>query len=1178
MTKFFTAFLFILLSLASAQAQTFRKADPVICPADYNAHNTFVPPPIKFLNAKTRTSAERLPSKANIVVNYSGFTDEARIAYQYAVDIWASLLKSPVTIYVDASFEDLGQGVLGSAGPTNYVTNFPGAPNDTVYYPIALADKLAGYSLNNDGEADITSRFSSTFNFYFGLDGNPPASQYDFVSIVLHELGHGLGFTGAVSFNPNSSEGSWDLGTTQKSSIYTSFVQFGNGDNFTDLPFESAETGDALTSNDLFFNALLSSTKLGERPKLFSPSDWNQGSSFSHLDENEYPEGDPNSLMSPQFGLAEAIHDPGITLDIFGDMGWIHTYLNHQNENKITSNSSEPFIIDLSVKSDTNFSLLEPMLIFTTSTFENADTIIMTDTGDGINFQAAIPNPGNEALIKYFFSGVTDGTGRQYNSPSLAPNRYYDINILNLTAKTLPYTIFNGGDFETNAGDFKALALSGGINLWEYGVPGNILSEAPSGSNVWKTLLQDNIERSNNRYSSALLSPIFDFSDDTKNHLLKFKFSMENAFTQDVGLFSSGPIGLNVEYSLDNGQSWALLGEKDDEAGTNWYNVKENSPSVFPAQSESGWIKQTIEVVDGDTVFIPEEVNLNVSSLAGNQNVVFRIVFYVAQEFISAGYNVDGVLIDDFELITGNPTAEFRSNANALVFQNQNIDFQYVSTGASSYLWNFGDGQTSTLENPSHAYLSGGVYDVSLTITNPDGEVTLTKENYISVLSIKQVPYLIADGGNLEGETSDFLIVNIAGTGFERGNSTIAGKDGTASGGKAFITGIGDDTYMNDSEAYIYTPEFDFKGLGNYSFSFQTKYSFEPNWDGFIVEYSTNRGESWLKLQNEIDENTWYNSTSDPLSIFGDQVPFFSGSTQGNFLKKSADVSFLGGKGNTSFRIKFLTDAAAVDAGMAIDDFELNGPSPGPALPDFEADMLNTCSETVITFKNVSDGTIKSLQWDFGEGAAPRTATGNGPHEVSYDTPGVYSVSLIAEDFTGAFITEEKQSYIQVGAAHVPTIEVGEMNTSFERTLTASQGTAYQWFKGTDSIQNATEQVYISSETGVYSVAVVKDGCLGFSISDVITSNLSPLEESLKIFPNPVNKQGSLTISFINEYIGRYEVSLYNLSGALLKRIELSKNGNEETTELSIGGLAKGLYLINIHTGESITQRKIVIE
>ena len=61
----------------------------------------------------------------------------------------------------------------------------------------------------------------------------------------------------------------------------------------------------------------------GSPPELYAPGTWDQGSSYSHLDETTFPPANPHSLMTPQLASMEAIHDPGqITLCMFEDMGW----------------------------------------------------------------------------------------------------------------------------------------------------------------------------------------------------------------------------------------------------------------------------------------------------------------------------------------------------------------------------------------------------------------------------------------------------------------------------------------------------------------------------------------------------------------------------------------------------------------------------------------------------------------------------------------------------------------------------------------------------------------------------------------------------------------------------------------------------------------------------------------
>ena len=69
------------------------------------------------------------------------------VAFQFALDIWATQIVSSVPIKVYAEFATLGTGVLASSGPSYNVINFPGAPREDVLYPAALANAIAGEAL-----------------------------------------------------------------------------------------------------------------------------------------------------------------------------------------------------------------------------------------------------------------------------------------------------------------------------------------------------------------------------------------------------------------------------------------------------------------------------------------------------------------------------------------------------------------------------------------------------------------------------------------------------------------------------------------------------------------------------------------------------------------------------------------------------------------------------------------------------------------------------------------------------------------------------------------------------------------------------------------------------------------------------------------------------------------------
>ena len=142
---------------------------------------------------------------ANITVTYdSGFVanPEARAAFQAAVDIWRSVISSPAPIRVNASFQDLGPNGLGAAGPTR-ICSTPGGVTNTGY-AAALADKLNGSAfcaaLSPPVTSEITANFSSSVaNWDFGTSGTPVSGKYNFLTVALHELGHGLGFRGTMT-------------------------------------------------------------------------------------------------------------------------------------------------------------------------------------------------------------------------------------------------------------------------------------------------------------------------------------------------------------------------------------------------------------------------------------------------------------------------------------------------------------------------------------------------------------------------------------------------------------------------------------------------------------------------------------------------------------------------------------------------------------------------------------------------------------------------------------------------------------------------------------------------------------------------------------------------------------------------------------------------------------------
>ncbi|MGC6423738.1 MAG: PA domain-containing protein [Lentimonas sp.] len=117
--------------------------------------------------------------------------------------IWGRYLQSSVPIRVAVNFEDLETGILAGAAPIGVEENFSNAPLQGVWYPIALANSLAGTDLQPQ-TADISVTANSNASFYLGLDDVVPSGQSSFLDVMLHELAHGLGFASLVDESTGS--------------------------------------------------------------------------------------------------------------------------------------------------------------------------------------------------------------------------------------------------------------------------------------------------------------------------------------------------------------------------------------------------------------------------------------------------------------------------------------------------------------------------------------------------------------------------------------------------------------------------------------------------------------------------------------------------------------------------------------------------------------------------------------------------------------------------------------------------------------------------------------------------------------------------------------------------------------------------------------------------------------
>jgi hypothetical protein len=155
------------------------------------------------------------PTPATPVGGNKGTTlgEQRMNVFLAAAERWQRELDTNVDIRVSATFTPIREpacnasgGVLGQAGTSTVVRDFTGAPRSNTWYPIALANKLAGIDLA-PSQNDIFARFNADVDnntclgstkWYYGLDANH-GTDIDLFVVVLHELAHGLGMSGATT-------------------------------------------------------------------------------------------------------------------------------------------------------------------------------------------------------------------------------------------------------------------------------------------------------------------------------------------------------------------------------------------------------------------------------------------------------------------------------------------------------------------------------------------------------------------------------------------------------------------------------------------------------------------------------------------------------------------------------------------------------------------------------------------------------------------------------------------------------------------------------------------------------------------------------------------------------------------------------------------------------------------
>jgi gliding motility-associated-like protein len=401
------------------------------------------------------------------------------------------------------------------------------------------------------------------------------------------------------------------------------------------------------------------------------------------------------------------------------------------------------------------------------------------------------------------------------------------------------------------------------------------------------------------------------------------------------------------------------------------------------------------------------------------------------------------------------PIAKFGFNANC----NNKLEMIFTdsSIGATTWFWDFGDGDTSNARNPTHVYSSFKNYTVTLTVTNDTCSNTISKN--INVFDVN--PDFIASDTNFCRRKTVYF------------NATV----GNANNIVNYLWDFGDGTQWNSDNFDKRGASYHFYGVsGTYTVTLTTtdiygckKVVTKPKYirvNGATASFSAVNVDGCAGLTttfNDLSKNDGVNPIINWQWNFGDGADLAY--TQGPF------VHTYNAEGTYSVSLK------TYDAAGCVDSFSINNlVHTTRPIADFKADTLS-CPGSNIAFANNSTAVTYTSEWIFGDGATDNLQA---PTHAYADT-GIYSVTLRILDKYGCADTITKPAYIKVARPYASfTLSDSISSCSpFEVhfTNTSEYYSSFRWdLGGGTSTRKDPVQYYINP--GVYNIqlAVVSPG------------------------------------------------------------------------------------------------------
>lgn len=523
------------------------------------------------------------------------------------------------------------------------------------------------------------------------------------------------------------------------------------------------------------------------------------------------------------------------------------------------------------------------------------------------------------------------------------------------------------------------------------------------------------------------------------------------------------------------------------------------------------------------------------------------------------------------------------------------------SSAAASYLWDFGDGTTSTEANPMHTFAgTDSVFLVTLTITGANG-CTATTETPIYIFDFPPFPYCWLSPN---AEPLDSLTYRFSADLFSLDSNAVA---------TAYFWDFGDGSTSTEA-----VPVHSYAQAGVYFVSLHVTSN-----TGCEAEIQFPVGTGFPPFP-DCQAYLVYEQTDTLTFEFSAMAFGFNGDSTllGNYHWDFGDSTFSTEANPThtyalpgiyTVQLTALTDDSCTvhicDVVFAIDcpiDTFWYGCQAMFEVVYEGLDSLGVPGNPfTLHFRDVSFGAVTSRTWDFGDGTTSTEA--NPVH--TYAAEGSYLVTLSITTADGcesdiAFVVFAGNNFpwtaeLDCQALFIPLPDsIGGQGIQFvDLSYSTSPIQSWTWSFGDGSSSTEQYPFHVYAQPGVYNVTlqISADSCdseitfmidtespwnfnrvpahLGLS-SQVTAAPEAPVFEKLSLMPNPLSTEG--TLIFDSKTGFDYQLRILDISGkAVLSQQKIAQAGTN-TVRLNTGNLVPGLYVVQLLGAEKVEVVKFV--